>query len=259
MSSSPRGAGYERACLVLVDYDNAFPPNREPSDEEVAHEVARWLQQLSDRDPRLERFTLRLYGGWYDEIGLSKRGSDVARVMALMPKFPMRVERGRIVRGDISLAVSPIASVNASPLLGTYRRRGSLPRIRLARHPYPDDCAQIDATCPAAILKSFTRGARKECPVDTCSLIASDAFVVHEQKMVDTLMATDILTAGQLPSDYSAIVVVSGDSDFVPPLLAAKLVSEVSLVQLVPRAEDASAYATSVLTDVGVEILEVAR
>lgn len=251
------GDGDSDACLVLVDYDNAFPPSSALSDEEIALEVSRWLRDLSARHETVGRFDIRLYGGWYDASDLSRHGSEVARVMTAMPQFPTVLRDGRILRGDITLAVSPLAAGHTSPLLGTYRQRGSLPRIRLSRQPYPDACAKIDATCPAAILKSFTKHSGRACPVESCTLVASDAFVVHEQKMVDTLLATDILTVGHLPTAYSAVVVVSGDSDFVPPLLAAKLTNDVRFVQLVPRAEEASQYATGVLSAAGIEIVEV--
>ena len=75
--------------------------------------------------------------------------------------------------------------------------------------------------------------------------------------MVDTLLSTDILLAGRPQSGYSMIVVVSGDSDFLPPLMAASVGGDVALVQMIPRAEEASAYAVAVLSEVGVEILEM--
>ncbi|WP_243226102.1 hypothetical protein [Microbacterium sp. CIAB417] len=246
----------DETCLVLIDYDNAFPPNRGMSEDEIAVEVARWLQELASRHVRLTHFEVRLYGGWYDERDLSRHGSDVARVMAKLPDFPMVLRGGRIVRGAITLAAHPISSTSGGPLYGTYRRRGGPPRIR-SRQPYPDACVQTDTSCPAAILRSFTKSARRECPVNTCSTIASEAFEVHEQKMVDTLLSTDILVAGRAQSGYSMIVVVSGDSDFLPPLMAASIDSDVALVQLLPRAEEASAYAIAVLSEVGVEILEM--
>jgi len=255
--SSFAGVGESGTCLVLVDYDNAFPPGRRLSDEEIALEVGHWLQMLAARHPEVDRFEIRLYGGWYDESDLSRHGSEAARVITSLPTFPMSVHGVRILRGQISLAVNLLAGKTSAPLLGTYRRRGSLPRLQLSGLPYPDACAQIDSTCPAAILRSFTKHSSRACPVEACSLVASDAFVVHEQKMVDTLLATDILTACRPQSEYEVVVVVSGDSDFVPPLIAAKVGSDVRLVQLLPRAEEASDYATAVLTDVGVEIVEV--
>jgi uncharacterized LabA/DUF88 family protein len=75
--------------------------------------------------------------------------------------------------------------------------------------------------------------------------------------MVDTLLSTDILVGGRRQSGYSMVVVVSGDSDFLPPLLAASTDGEVALVQLLPRVEEASDYAVAVLSDVGVEIFEM--
>lgn len=241
-------------CLVLVDYDNAFPSNVGFSDEEIALEVGGWLRKISAHYPNAAKFEIRLYGGWYDDKDLSRHGSEVARVLAALPEFPMRISGGRILRGSISLASTPLSSVSGAPLLGTYRTRGSLPRVRLSRQPYPDSCAQADEHCPAAILKSFTKHGRRECPAHACSLVASDAFVIHEQKMVDTMLATDVLLAGRLLPPNSAVVVVSGDSDFVPPLLAAKLFGDVQLVQLQPRDEESSAYATEILIEAGVEV-----
>lgn len=245
------------ACLVLVDYDNAFPPNANLSDDEIALDVEQWLRRLSERYPRAERFDIRLYGGWYDDRDLSRHGSEAARLVALMPEFPMRVPGGRILRGSISLAVAPLATASTTPLLGTYRRRGSLPRVRLTRNPYPDSCAMEDTHCPAAILRSFTKNSRRECPVATCDLVAADAFVVHEQKMVDTMLATDLLTAGQMDDTFASIVVVSSDSDFVPPLLAAKLLGKIELMQFLPRENTASVYASEILSDAGIEMFGV--
>lgn len=243
------------ACLVLVDYDNAFPPNARLSDEEISREVEGWLQRLSLHFPNVTTFEVRLYGGWYDEQDLSRHGSEVARILPLLPEFPMSIRDDQILRGSISLAGAPLAQGIGTPLLGTYRHRGSLPRVRLTKEPYPDECAQDDAHCPAAILRSFTKHSNRGCPVATCSLVASDAFVVHEQKMVDTMLATDVLTAGRMEDRYSVAVVVSGDSDFVPPLLAARVASGIHLVQLRPRAKESSEYAAAVLTDAGIEVM----
>lgn len=248
-----------KSCLILVDYDNAFPPSNELSDSEIALSVTGWLRSLATKYPGVARFDIRLYGGWYDAANLSRHGSEVVRVMTVMPQFPFSVQGSKILRGDISLAVGPLAAgvKPGAPLLGTYRQRGSLPRIRLTRQPYPDDCAQVDHTCPAAILRSFTKSSNRACPVPACSIVSKDAFVMHEQKMVDTLLATDILTVDALPDRYDVVVVVSGDSDFVPPLLAAKAINSAEYVQLIPRPDDASEYASDVLSSAGVEIIEV--
>lgn len=245
------------ACLVLVDYDNAFPPSAAHTDQEISLRVERWLRRLSALMPLVELFEVRLYGGWYDDQDLSRHGSNAARTLTLMPEFPILIAGGRVLRGSISLAVGPLILARNSPLLGTYRRRSSLPRVRLSDHPYPESCSRVDPSCPAAILQSFTKSASRQCPVESCSLVAKDAFVVHEQKMVDTLLATDLLTAGHSGLSYAAVIVVSGDSDFVPPLLAARHLYTARLAQLLPRGEESSEYAVKLLRSAGIEILEV--
>lgn len=247
--------GGERTCLVLVDYDNAFPPSEPLTPEEVALEVELWIRRLSTRYTDVARIEMRLYGGWYDDADLSRQGSLVVQILSRMPEFPIRLPGGRILRGEIALASWPLVSARSSPLLGTYRRRSSLPRIRLNKQPYPDNCAKLDSTCPAAILRAFTRTNHRACPTEACTTLSSEAFVTHEQKMVDTMLATDLLTASQHSSTDSIVVVISGDSDFLPPLLAANSIGGNQLAQLRPRVHESSEYATSVLEAAGVEVI----
>lgn len=242
-------------CLVLVDYDNAFPPNQSFTDEEIAHDVETWIRRLSGRFPDIARFEVRLYGGWYDDADLSRRGSEVAQKLSKMPEFPIRLPSGLFLRGGISLATGPLASASEAPLLNTYRRRSSLPRIRLSGQPYPESCVQASATCPAAILQSFTKTVHRACPADGCATRANEAFVVHEQKMVDTMLATDVLTASRLAPSGSVVAVVSGDSDFVPPLMAAHMLGGISLVQLVPRENESSEFASFTLASAGIDVM----
>ena len=68
---SPARTSQEGSCLVLIDYDNAFPPSRERSDDEIAVQVASWLQELAARYAQVSAFEVRLYGGWYDDKDLS--------------------------------------------------------------------------------------------------------------------------------------------------------------------------------------------
>lgn len=246
----------ERTCIVLVDYDNAFPPGLGLTDEEVAVDVAAWLRKLADRYPTIDRFEVRLYGGWYDYQDLSRHGSDAARAITFMPSFPLSMPNSAIVRGSISLAVNPLGMEDLTPLLGTYRVRNALPRIRLTKQPYPESCARIEPNCPASILRSFTKAGHRQCPVESCSLVSKEAFVVHEQKMVDTMLATDVLTASSESGGYSLVVVVSGDSDFVPPLLTAARGGKAPLVVIQPRPNEASSYATDLLRDAAVDVIE---
>jgi len=62
---------------------------------------------------------------------------------------------------------------------------------------------------------------------------AEKAFVVHEQKMVDTMLSCDLLE-GALDSAIDAAVVVSDDTDFVPPLLASAKMARGRICVLAP-------------------------
>lgn len=68
---SPPDSEDDCTCLVLVDYDNAFPPSAELSDDEIAADFGEWLERLLSNYPAITRFDIRFYGGWYNETGLS--------------------------------------------------------------------------------------------------------------------------------------------------------------------------------------------
>ena len=73
--------------------------------------------------------------------------------------------------------------------------------------------------------------------------------------MVDTMLAADVLTASTLAPSGSVVVVVSGDSDFVPPLIAAHTIGGIRLAQLRPRENESSEYASATLVDAGIEVM----
>ena len=243
-------------CLVAVDYDNAFPPSTDFTPEEVSQRMTTWLQLLENLLPDVGQFDVRLYGGWYDDLDLSRKGSEVASLLPQLPQFPRILPSGRILRGTIEMAGAPLFGPMA-PLLETYRVRGSLPRVRVAPRPLPESCAhEASASCPAMVLKSFTRHGARECPVAACSSRAADVFISHEQKMVDTMIATDIVASSLMPELYEAIAVVSGDSDFVPPMLTAHRLGDAHIIQICPREEERADRATTLLKAEGVTVIE---
>lgn len=243
---------------MLVDYDNAFPPSSEITTEQVSVRFESWLRYLTVKIPALDLFEVRLYGGWYDSSDLSRRGSEVAALLPQLPQFPHAIPGRKILRGTIELAVAPMTAGD-TPLLDTYRVRGSVPRLRLSRHPHPDNCARIDKSCPAVMLRSFTRHSNRSCPTANCELTTREVFVTHEQKMVDTMLTTDLLIAALDRDRYGTVVVISGDSDFVPPLMTARALSETNLIQLLPDELEASAYANQILLETGIEVLGVSQ
>ena len=61
-----------------------------------------------------------------------------------------------------------------------------------------------------------------------CAVINKEAFVVGSQKMVDTMMATDIIDYSNKPNVRS-VSVFSDDTDLMPAILKAKTYGKSSI------------------------------
>lgn len=199
-------------------------------DEDQPNRSVARLRSIASTVVRLfeaDQVILRLYGGWALSNGhQSDAASRALFTSAQAYIFPLPTSAG-IVNGRFELATS-LLSVPQFELPETYRVRGSVPRIRIRDGATPMHCVGDSESCPAAILKRFTRRPRKLCPMDNCPVTCEQAFLQVEQKMVDTHMASDILFASN--SDrYHSIVIISDDTDLVPPLLQAKQSSQVPL------------------------------
>ncbi|MFY0409232.1 hypothetical protein [Solicola sp. PLA-1-18] len=232
VKSAPQPGSKPERVGMLVDFDNVFPPNDPSSPNSVKHDLLGWIRMVVEASATVEQIDIRLYGGWAAHEMLSRRGSEVAAMLDFIDPFPLVRPDGQFLRGSISLARGPIG--DSSVLLDdTYRRRQSPPRLRLANTPHPVGCQERGHSCPVKILKKFTQKGDQLCAASSCSVTASSAFVVHEQKMVDTLLACDILEIA-LDSSFASTFVVSGDTDFVPPALLAKRLSSKPLRILAP-------------------------
>ena len=64
----------------------------------------------------------------------------------------------------------------------------------------------------------MSRGQRRLCSIDGCTVVNADAFLVREQKMVDSLLVCDTISFSQTSS---TLVVLSNDLDVLPGLVQA--------------------------------------
>lgn len=222
-----------RTLGVLIDFDNFSPPADAINPSAIRHRLIECIRSALESHGGASTIRVRLYGGWMDDGLLSRRGSEVASVLPALDPFPISRERS-VIRGSLDLATSLLD--DPTVFADTYRRRGSIPRVRLTGTPLPDGCAEARDTCPARILKQFTQSGKRLCPVAACSLTAEDAFVAHEQKMVDTLMSCDLLEMVSDP-EYAGVSLVTADTDFVPPLLQAARRGRKTLHLITPMAQ----------------------
>jgi hypothetical protein len=205
----------EPAGTVLIDFDNFFPgeiAGREQIDQDLRRAVDRAL----DVEPALTRVEVRLYGGWLENGILTGRASELqAQVGA--PTFAARHPRQAGLLRVSTILVTRLAAVMDLEWGHTLRSRLGLPRFRLAETPRPADCVDHDQ-CPVRIVRSMSRGQQRLCPIDGCTVVNGDAFLVREQKMVDSLLVCDTISYSQTSS---ALVVLSNDLDVLPGLVQA--------------------------------------
>lgn len=221
---------HDRSCLVLIDFDNILPPGEDSlSAELLSHQLVGLLKSALVTHPSLEHFVIRLYGGWYEGGTLTNRGSEVAQLVSQVDLFPLAIPGGAILRGDVQLA-NELLSLPSVQLGSTFQRRSGLPRLRLAKSGTPTDCAVPESGCP---VDSYFRLSKKKtavCPAAGCEARVADCFIVREQKMVDTLLACDVVEG--VCQGPGLVVVLSSDSDLVPALLQASQIdaAQVALV-----------------------------
>ena len=157
---------------------------------------------------------IRIYGGWYEGPTMTKRAQELA--VAIGNEFPaiIRVpnQTGEIasfaVNAELAVAMMEEPSHH---LFGTYRKKGKPGNLRVQQ---PAEVGCTDPACPLPLAKSLLKTG--SCPISSCAVTAADLVYRHEQKIVDTMLACDMVYAPT--QDYSQLILVSGDDDFLPPL-----------------------------------------
>lgn len=195
---------------VLVDYDNLLPQFKSLTLAPLARKIAGTVDHLL---PGIDDILIRLYGGWYSDIGLTKSGTELAQ--EIQKNFPMVVGRGSVIVRRIYCEVaSALIDFKTDIFLHTYRRRSGM-RSKLS--------AMMPPTCinpTACTLRAVYAWSRGHCPEKGCTVVPEDVFSYSEQKLVDTLLCCDLLAlASRKPGP--PVFVVSDDDDIVPAYILA--------------------------------------
>jgi uncharacterized LabA/DUF88 family protein len=145
---------------------------------------------------------------------MTKRAQDLA--IAIGKTFPAIIripnKTGEIASfvASAELAVAMMEEPSHH-LFGTYRKKGKPRNLRVQQ---PAEIGCTDKSCPLPMAKKLLKTGG--CPVSSCMVTADDLVYRHEQKIVDTMLACDMIYAPT--QDYSHLILVSGDDDFLPPL-----------------------------------------
>jgi len=206
--------------LILIDFDNLYPePPTDPSSL-LRHDVLKATAELTRTIPSLEYISVRYYGGWLHGGVLSRDGSNVSAALRLVEPFPIpHPARASLLHGSVELATRLLALPDIL-LPDTVRSHEGLRHIRVAGAPVPPGCVSHPTSCPAVLLRRFSRARNSHCPVVDCPVTNSSAFVRLEQKMVDSMLTCDAIY-GSDAIEVAALAVLSTDVDLMPGMLMA--------------------------------------
>ena len=206
---------------VLVDYDNLLDDQSRLSLQELARRIADAVCGAVTPPPNT--LNIRLYGGWYavdPDAETHGPTQEAQRLIAEItgagfPFFHTPPATGRRVRILLSLARSLLVDPERD-IVRTFRPK-RLDKLVGKPRSEKNVCQHADVAqcCLRGLKRLFTKQA---CP--ECAAVSTDFLPRGEQKLVDTMIATDLL---HLSADSEGVALVSSDDDFVPPILQAAI------------------------------------
>jgi hypothetical protein len=200
---------------VLVDYDNVPKDISIKGPRFLADLIQTRLISFSPTSfPGDVRLNIRFYGGWYASAIRSSRANQL--LAAIQSQFPMIVQDPKLSRKIIlnaSLAESLLAVPNHL-LVHTFRRRSGVPPL-VCNTPSGLNCS--NPSCPAGPLSVLINS--KGCPIAGCTKGIGDFLSRAEQKLVDTMLVSDMIHLAF--SREPMLAVVSSDDDLWPGMLTA--------------------------------------
>lgn len=225
--------------VLIIDFDNVLGDYFNVSETENLIQAIDALIRFIHSESPADYYLIRLYGGWMTNGQLTNKASTVLQAIGAQSFFPFSIN-SKIIQGEIQLVYS-LTNVDELIWENTYVKRRGLSNIRLEREVLDQHCNQDNSNCPAKLLSKFSRTLNKTCFVEGCSVVNSQAFIIGAQKMIDTMMATDIMDYS-MNSNVASVNIFSDDTDLMPPVLRGHILSEGKVKLFVKNLELLSKY-----------------
>jgi uncharacterized LabA/DUF88 family protein len=194
--------------FIFIDYDNIdFTITRLG----VHHIISKIISRIDPREVSSgNRVLARLYGGWYENNNFTRRAQILSTdIRSSFPSVLTLSDNTTQVIVNCELAFSMLADPT-NHLFHTYRPRG-IPEGLKVLHPKTVGCN--DPKCPLVTTYDFITN-------DVCNLCGNirprDLFYRGEQKLVDTMLTSDLIYSVNQPSN---LCIVSSDDDFWPGII----------------------------------------
>lgn len=196
---------------VFIDYDNLRNDQKAGGVYQIVSKT--FFRVLAKSDGFHGICEVRVYGGWFEEIDMTKQALEVSA--ELQKEFPKIIRLPGADGNDITLrTIADLAqSLMEDPghgLFNTYRKKGKPTNIRVQS---PDNIGCSITECPLPLTKKLLKSGK--CPNPSCSLSRNDLVYRHEQKTVDTMLTCDLIYA---IDNFERIILVSSDDDFLPAI-----------------------------------------
>lgn len=221
---------------VLVDFDNIVP-DAIPDAPRLVALLDGLVRECVDSWADTDYISILLYGGWLRDGILTDRGSELQAVGGQINYFPMRHPlRTGLLRGEVRLATR-VAAVPTLEWAHTLREREGMQRLRFRDGQYPLACAERSQACPLRTIRNFSKKRSQVCQASGCAVKNVEAFRAPQQKMVDVMLACDII---EFAMRRWRVVVASSDLDVLPAvaMAAVGLRGDVSVLQVDRYAAD---------------------
>lgn len=210
--------------VAIVDFDNWFKKAiQNYTSTQFEAELRQIIESILFLTPNISFIDIRLYGGWYSDQMLTKKASQIQVLLSEINMFPYKLDLilGTRIQGRIEI-VSSIRDFPQFKWFNTLKEKRGIPNLRINNDAIASSCKDNPNSCPPLVLKKFTKKKKKECNLEGCRLKHSEVFVGLEQKMVDTMIACDIISFCE-EEDYFGVLVVSEDVDHFPAIAKGKL------------------------------------
>lgn len=208
-----------KTIAVIIDFDNYFGTDiSNITSESLELAFSELVIFCEEKFRDFDSISIRLYGGWYNEMSLTKQASALQQLLYHVSVFP-KVQKGKIIHGSIEM-VSELYGIPNFTWGYTYKETNGIKRVRIDFDKVDEVCSNHRDICPKFILYNITRDKGRKCKVEGCYSVHKDIFKGIEQKMVDTLIACDIISLAE-EKTTKGLVVISDDQDHFPSLALA--------------------------------------
>lgn len=227
-------APLKRERFIIVDYDNIDFALRRKGLFSVIWKILEKAVNASEE--KLVSYTIRLYGGWYSGTQLTRSAQDlVIEIGNDLPRIFPLVMDGKPLKISIQTELAySLTSIPNKHLLATFRKRPFRKNVQ-CEDPRANGCTATE--CPMVFVESFFSG--RKCPGNPCGSDIKDFLFLGEQKLVDTMMLSDLIFLSN--RGERKITLVSSDDDLWPGILTS-LIAGAEVLHIRTRKQNKDTY-----------------